>query len=114
MNLTKLITVTFATLLSGCIACNNPGPPDKVEGILKNAFWIGGIDGGNWYVLGNIDTLKRTVNFQIYNEQTGERLLAKELNLHCNSNSFDWSNLLDNLIAFDGQKVLLRNIDNTW
>lgn len=83
-------------------------PPEKIKGIPQNAFWVGGIDGGSWYLIKNIDSIEQTALFKIYHDTNGEIWINKKLKLNCSSNtSINWSNLKSNINAFDGNRVYL-------
>ena len=87
--------------------------PERVDGIPEDAFWVGGIHGGSWYSIQHIDEEEQTVFFRIYHDTNGEIWLNQELKLHCKSDSkIEWSSLENEIIAFDGEKVLLSKSDN--
>lgn len=91
--------------------CQNPSSlaPEKVEGIPSGAFWSGGIDGGAWFLIQNIDSINLTALFQIYYDTSGEVWLNKVLKLNCESNtSINWTNLREEINSFNGDQVALN------
>ena len=52
----------------------NPRPqaPKKIANIPAEAFWIGGVDGGQWYLIKNINKKAKTVHLKIYHDFTGK------------------------------------------
>jgi len=54
-----------------CINKNSEiNPPDKLQSIPSEAVWVGGIDGGAWYLCKKISSYK--ADCIIYNDNTGE------------------------------------------
>lgn len=85
----------------------------RLKNIPENAFWIGGLDGGNWYSIEKIDSVEQKVHFKIYNDYNGEVIVDKDFNLNCNStNRLNWKDLKSEINSFDGETVQLRTIDN--
>ncbi len=91
--------------------------PAKVANIPKDAFWIGGADGGQWYLIGIIDKQAKTVQFKIYNDYDGHLLFDKYFKLICDSDvEVDLTTLQTQINTFDGSRILLisTNKDNKY
>ncbi len=85
-----------------------PQAPKKMANIPAGAFWIGGVDGGNWCLINNINTKAKTVNLRIYNDFNGKLLMNKNFKLNCNPDvGINWNNLKEQIDYFDGQLVYL-------
>jgi hypothetical protein len=75
----------------------------------KEAFWAGGVDGGNWYVVIGISPDRHRTTLGIYNDQDGSLIISKSFQLVCSSgHSTSITNLKAQISGFDGEKVLLR------
>lgn len=82
--------------------------PDRVSNIPKEARWIGGSDGGNWFEI--VQTLEEgKFRIKIYNENTGETEedATFVLNQDCEATSLDASTLLNNIESYDGTRIIL-------
>lgn len=55
--------------------------PDRIANIPKDAFWVGGADGGQWYLADKIDSTNQTIHFKIYNDYTGDVVVDKVFKL---------------------------------
>lgn len=121
--LAKTITILSGSTLILTIRANgeksvklektqNTYTPDRADNIPKNAFWVGGADGGNWYLVDKIDSLSQTIHFKIYNDYNGNLIVDKVFKLYCDSdtkiNLSDVKNLIN---AFDGQRIFLTTIN---
>lgn len=74
----KYLTLVICILLSSC-DYGPISPPERVQGIPKDAVWAGGQDGGSWFLC--IKVKKFRYHCRIYNENSG-KLLAKGDYLH--------------------------------
>jgi hypothetical protein len=86
--------------------------PDRVGIIPQSAFWVGGIDGGQWYLVESINTTDKAIHFKIYNDYNGDLITDKIFKLHCDNLEVKWDNIRDQINAFDGQKIFLTQINN--
>ena len=85
--------------------------PERIKGIPKDAFWIGGEDGGQWYKIKKFNEESLTADFVIYNDYTGEITTERQFRLKCNSRAdIKWDNLKDEINAYDGQRIILKTI----
>src|SRR5689334_6842054 len=101
----KLI-ITLTTVIF-CVSCFTRSEPRRVNGIPQDAFWIGGIDGGQWYIIKEINETSRSAKFKIYNDLTGELVVDRNFKLKCDvETEVAWNNLKTEIIAFDGNRIL--------
>ena len=98
-------------LISIGLVCCKSGPPDKVQGIPNNAFWVGGKDGGQWYVVDSIDKSAQTIYCEIYNDSSGEIIASRKFKLHCHATEINWENLPAEFNSYDGEYLLLVRRD---
>lgn len=86
--------------------------PEKVGNIPQDAFWIGGIDGGQWYLVDSINKSNQTIYFKIYNDYNGDLIVDKPFKLHCNNyEEIQWNNIRSQITAFDGQHIILITVN---
>lgn len=85
--------------------------PEKPSSIPNEAFWKGGIDGGYWFFIGEIDDNKKQVNIKIFDDFKGELLLNKTFELNCNVD-IDLKNLKNEITFFNGNEIYLKTEDN--
>ncbi len=83
-------------------------PPAQVSNIPSNAKWIGGVDGGNWYLLKKVVS-PNVFRITIYNERSGdiEADTTFTLNPLCTLKAIDSLTLIKCINGYDGEKVLL-------
>lgn len=122
------ITITFFILICHLLlfsSCLNNGTKDnnlkKPKNIPSNAFWVGGVDGGNWFLIKKIHPHKNCASIDIYNEHNGNIIISKKFFLVCaldtpSFNQNQYFHILDslqaNIIAFDGTSIILKTIFN--
>jgi hypothetical protein len=80
----------------------------------KTAKWIGGKDGGYYFVLNKILS-PTTFHFTIYNDYDSSLVTDTifVINKQCSQMKFDSLSLLNTIDGFDGNVILLKNIDTT-
>jgi hypothetical protein len=82
--------------------------PERVKGIPINSFWVGGADGGQWYLIDNINKQLNIVHFKIYNDFNGELIADKDFRLHCDPiDKIDLDNLKEQINGYDGIRIYL-------
>lgn len=101
----KLILLFFVIFIS--CKYSESVIPIKPQKIPKIAFWVGGSDGGNWYVVKNINSHRNSALISIYNEN-GDLIISKKFFVMCSEhNQTLLTNLEKQINAFDGNKILL-------
>ena len=109
--MTKTIIFSFflVFLLSSC----GTNKPARAKGIPENAFWAGGPDGGQWYLIDSINKSAKTINCKIYNDYTGELVIDKKFTLHCPSTDteINWDDLEKEFRAYDGTTIYITTVD---
>lgn len=84
---------------------NNPMPPKILPNIPKTSFWIGGVDGGNWF---NIRRIKNNIYYiEIYNDVDGSLDEKGYYKIEPGIESFEIFKAIIN--AYDGEKIILKN-----
>jgi len=80
--------------------------PERLKGIPESAFWVGGPDGGSWFVVTDIGA-KDIYCFTIYFDSTAKiwyqgnfKLIGKHKSLR---------ELKKSLSGFDGERIILVN-----
>ena len=88
-------------------------PPERVQDIPERAFWVGGKDGGQWYVVDSINKSDQTIRCKIYTDNSGELIVDKKFKLHCPSeeNNIKWENLEEEFNSYDGEYLMLTSHD---
>ena len=105
----KIIIAILITLLWPGCNIDRDYQPERVEGIPKDAFWVGGPDGGQWYIIENINKEMGTANFKIFNDHSGTLEISRNFKLKCDSEVvIAWDNLEKKIDAFDGQSIILN------
>ena len=108
----KFFTVLiFSIIFFSCLVYKSKiSTPAKPKGVPKKAFWIGGADGGNWYLVEYVHPHKNNAFIKIYNDNNGNLIASKRFILICNlsESSTHIDNLQDQIMAFDGEKIYLR------
>jgi hypothetical protein len=50
-----LTIIAFLLTISGCsVNRDKRAEPERPKGIPDGTFWVGGADGGNWYLIDNV------------------------------------------------------------
>lgn len=107
-------TVSILIFIYLSTSCNtiDKSEPEKVKGIPDNAFWVGGVDDGQWYVIKEIERQSLTADISIYNDNTGDLEVHRRFTLICNSAStFNIDNLKNEIDSFDGETIVLKRVD---
>jgi hypothetical protein len=106
--------VYLALILFSLSSCfNSPGTsviPARPKGVPEKAFWKGGVDGGNWYVIEFINAHKHSATMSVYNDQDGSLMISGKFMLVCPVDSMQLiKNLQEEISAFDGEKIYLAS-----
>ncbi len=85
--------------------------PVKPAGIPESAFWVGGIDGGDFIEINETDKSNKGLYYvRVYNDYTGEIEYDGEMKY---SNSLDISGKInnpENYQGWDGDKIILNDM----
>lgn len=113
-----IIIVTIVTLFSCSADHDKVKAPKRPKNIPEQAFWVGGTDGGNWFVVEDVHIHKSNAFIKVFNDSDGSLIASKRFILVC---PIDNQQLIDNLQeqinGFDGEKILLKssgNKKNCW
>lgn len=83
--------------------------PVRVKGIPEKAFWVGGPDGGNWYLAEDAHD-RNNVSLKVYNDQDGGLIISKRFILVCPvDNQMPVDDLRSQIDGFDGKRIFLRS-----
>jgi hypothetical protein len=113
----QVILISFyfhlALLLASCNFqndANNVVIPEKQLGIPQEAFWIGGSDGGAWFIIDSLNSENQSALIKIYNDNSGDLIESRYFKLSCTSvNAVDWNDIKNEIDGFDGHRILLKN-----
>lgn len=105
------LSIVLITILFMVNYFTNPvtKPPKRLPNIPKQAEWVGGVDGGNWYQIIKVIS-KNTFNIKIYNEKTGEIEIDAVfiLNPDCPFKEIDSTLLIRSINGYDGEKIIVN------
>jgi hypothetical protein len=103
--------MVFAMVINSCQSNGlEVKEPIRKNGIPNDAFWVGGVDGGNWYEVKSVHPHKNNAVIRIYNDQDGSLIVSKRFILVCPSDKPMWiDELKHQIIAFDGEKIYLKS-----
>lgn len=105
------LLIILLLCLSSCMEIERKGfSPNRLKTIPKEAFWVGGPDGGNWYEIKSINAHRNMASIILYNDQTGEIILSKRFMMVCMQDNQHFIDDLEHQIdSFDGEKIILKN-----
>ena len=88
----------------------NPNPT-RFYNIPKSAVWIGGVDGGFWFNVVDIDSIKKTYRFKIYNDYNGELVMDADFvkDSICNNEYPLSKEVLKEIMLFEFDKIEMLN-----
>ena len=82
--------------------------PIRANGIPEKAFWIGSVDGGNWYLIDDEQEDRNNAIIRIYNDNDGTLIVSKRFILICpGDNQTLMSDLKEKISGFDGERIFL-------
>jgi hypothetical protein len=110
------LTVIFASCRSQSDA---PNVPPRKEGIPTDAFWVGGVDGGNWYQVVSVHNHKNNAFIKVFNDATGDLIVERRFFVVCigATNPIWIEDLKNQITGFDGEKIYLQHPqgrDSCW
>lgn len=107
MNVNTLIyAITIFSFIVGC-SHKKDYPiqiPDRLSSIPIDATWVGGEDGGSWFLVQSI--IGKDVCMEIYDDRTGELLTNGCFTISCDI-VLTKKQLIQEIIAYDGEKVII-------
>ncbi len=108
-----MIRLFFSFLIILSVTSCKVTQPKKANGIPDKAFWVGGKDGGQWYLIDSINKSAQTINCKIFNDYSGNLIIDSKFYFHCNSNKtfINWDKLKNEINFYDGQKIALIKTD---
>lgn len=103
--------IVFISLgLLSCTQCNRQitKSPERPKSVPRSALFVGGVDGGNWYLIKKI-LLDTNFEIEIYSHSSGELEIDTtfKLNADCPMKSMDSVTLAKSINGYDGEKILL-------
>lgn len=111
--------VSYKILLVCCLflSCSSVG--NKQPGKLKpknvpdSSFWVGGVDGGNWYYVKYVNNHRNMARIAVYNDQDGTLIIDTTFMLICIATKYTFiNNLRQQISAFDGNKIYFVRSDS--
>jgi len=107
------IPLLFVFIIASCSHKKEEAKsPLRVKGIPEEAFWIGGVDGGNWYLIENIHDHRNSAFIKVYNDNDGSLIISKKFYLICPlDNKTLIENLKEQIEDFDGERINLKSFD---
>ena len=107
----KIIAILFFVFLLSCsTTIEKKKETGRIKGIPEKAFWIGGVDGGNWYLVDYIHDDRNNAFIKVYNDHDGSLLVSKRFMLICPSdNQILIGDLKEQIESFDGEKIHLKS-----
>lgn len=85
--------------------------PKKPVIVPNTAFWKGGIDGGCWFDVLDLNADQRTFNIAIYDDYDGTLQVQKTFKLHC-STKVDLLRIADYINFYSSPKIYLTEQDH--
>lgn len=106
-----LKVVVFLLTISSCSIYQDEGKePARVNGIPEQAFWVGGVDGGNWFLVDKVHDHRNNALIKVYNDNDGSLIVSKRFMLICSAdNQILIEDLQKQINGFDGEKILLKS-----
>jgi hypothetical protein len=106
-----LKALVFLFIISSCSFNHDEGKaPARVNGVPEQAFWVGGVGGGNWFLVDKVHDHKNNAVIKVYNDNDGSLIVSKHFMLICpTDNQMLIEDLQKQINGFDGEKVLLKS-----
>lgn len=110
----KSIIIFGIIFLAGCTSINVENyQPKKISNIPDGAFWKGGLDGGNWFLVKRVNNHKNAVELSIFNDQDGTLIMTKSFMLICRQDfQTQIGDLSQQINSFDGEKIFFIKSDS--
>lgn len=93
------------------ITGGNNTNPTRFNNIPESSVWIGGADGGFWFSVVDIDSIKMIYRFRIYNDYNGELVMDADFvkDSICNNKFPLNKSILKEIRFFDFDKIEMSN-----
>jgi hypothetical protein len=113
-NIISIKTLILSCLLFGCASKENKQDEKvKPKNVPDSSFWVGGVDGGNWYYVKYIHDHRNMARIAVYNDQNGELITDTRFMLVCDSARYIFiSDLKKQISSFDGDKIYFVQSDS--
>ena len=102
----------FLILLSCCH--REASRPERFNNIPKEAFWVGGADGGDWYRVDYVHPHKNAAHITIYNDQDGSVIMSKQFILvgvvDTTLEPMFITDLSKQIYGFDGKRIYIKHV----
>lgn len=110
----SLSILIYILLICSCSnAKDEETAPARRQEIPDSAFWVEGVDGGNWYLVEYIHSHRNNAVIQIYNDNDGSLIISKKFTLSCPEDSqMEIADLKEQISAFDGERIYLKSANN--
>ncbi len=106
--------LVLSCLLYGCASKETKQVENvKPKNVPDSSFWVGGVDGGNWYYLKYINNHRNMARIAVYNDQNGDLITDTKFMLVCESARYTFiSDLKKQISSFDGDKIYFVQSDS--
>jgi hypothetical protein len=113
MKLLPGISLFISLFVLSCGNGRSKNAPPKPASVPDQAFWSGGKDGGQWYLIDSLDSNAKTIHCKIYSDHNGEMIDNNLFRLHCylTESKINWKHLEDEIDSYDGEYILLKTKD---
>jgi hypothetical protein len=103
------IILMFALFIVYCLHVKRDYAPRRLDNIPTRATWIGGPDGGTWFLIDKVVS-NRAFGIKLYNDNNGELITNSIflLNNGCPLKEIDSIHLLKSIAGYDGREILLN------
>ena len=106
-----LIIIAFLLITFACsIKQDETKEPVRLKGIPEKAFWVGGTNGGSWFLVEDVHSHKNNAVIKVYNDNDGSLIASKRFILICpDDNQIFIDDLQKQINGFDGKRILLKS-----
>ena len=117
--MTLLQTIILILILSACSTeSENKEILKRKNGLPDKSFWVGGVDGGNWYYVHDIHSHLNNAYISVYDDN-GVLIIKKTFFVICNLSGpvVYIENLEKQISGFYGEKIILKSPtgkENCW
>jgi len=103
------IILMLVLVIVYCLHVQREYAPRRLANIPTRATWIGGLDGGTWFLIDKVVS-NHAFRVKLYNDNDGELIVNSIflLNNGCSLKEIDSIQLLNSIGGYDGREVLLN------